>query len=282
MAIDMDNSCTIIPTYPPHYAYTINAIITHNQFVKSDLYLIFTNNQDYILFNQTISNLNLTHLRWKFLILDFVPRPQDNIITIKKFYAVEKLLTLYKYIGVFDSEILFVKTFDTDTVYQKIDDSKIFKSNKRHNSNHLFDLSSIMGYEENKILISETENFTQYWWFNEICVYEREKFSEFYQWFKEHKNYDNIINKFMSFDYLIYSIWLICNKQYKLKKHLKNYSLAGAAVETNYCDDSVSYEFLSYQDRNINHVNIEHIKVQIMIDRDINHCLKEGERRWIG
>jgi len=58
--------------------------------------------------------------------------------------------------------------------------------------------------------------------------------------------------------------------------------LAGAAVETNYCDDSVSYEFMSYQDRNINHAKIDHIKVQIMIDRDINHCLKEGERRWIG
>ena len=281
MATDM-NTCTILPTYPPHYSYTINAIITHNKFVKSDLYLVFTNNQNYLLFNQIISTLNILNLRWKFLILDFIPRPQDNIITIKKYYAVEKLIKLYKYVGVFDSEILFVKNFDTDIVYKKIDNSMIFKSNKRHNSNHLLDLSTIMGYEDNQLLVDETENFTQYWWFNEVCVYEREKFVEFYEWFKNNKNYDNIINKFMSFDYLIYSIWLICNKQYKLKKHLPNYSLAGAAVETNYCDDSISYEFLSYQDRNINHANIEHIKIQIMIDRDINHCLKEGERRWIG
>ena len=84
MASNMNNSCTIIPTYPPHYSFTINAITTHNQFIKSDLYLIFTNNQDYLLFDRTISSLNLTHLKWKFLILDFVPKPQENIITIKK------------------------------------------------------------------------------------------------------------------------------------------------------------------------------------------------------
>ncbi|MFM1840059.1 MAG: hypothetical protein RIR47_108 [Bacteroidota bacterium] len=278
----MQISCTAIPIYPPDYDYAIQALITHNKNINTKLYFIFTNLYEYNLFYNKIVNLNLNHLKWDKIILGFQPKNNENIITIKKFYAVNQLLKEYQYVGVFDCETLFVKPMDTDIVYASIDQTRYFKSNYRFRKEHLIELSQLVGYNNDSLLINETENFSLYWWFNEICVYEKNKFNEFFEWLLKHENYNQIITNFISFDFLLYSIWLICNKGYRLKKYLTQYSLAGAAVETNYCDNNVSYEFMSYQDRNINHEQIEHIKVQIMIDRGIEHCSKEGERRWIG
>ena len=62
---------------------------------------------------------------------------------------------------------------------------------------------------------------------------------------------------------------------------MPNVICKGAMIETNYSNDETSYAFESFQDRNINHETIPHIKVQIMIDRDIKHCSNiEGVRRY--
>lgn len=271
----MKETCTVVPIHYPKFNYAIDLLNSHSKNIKSDLYFIFSSQEEYDIFLKI--TLKIGNLNYKKIILPEEINKYSNIITNKKFYAVNILSDQYKYISVFDCESLFVKPFNTDEIYKKIDDTKIFKSNRRRTSDHLKKLAVLMGYENNKVLLEETDNFLQYWWFNDICVYNTELFSEFYAWFLKKDNYKEMMNEFSCFDYLLYSMWLICNKNYKLKKYLQNIICNGAMIETNYDNNKISNIFQSYQDRNINHKEIEHIKVQIMLDRDINHCLSEGK-----
>jgi hypothetical protein len=266
-------TCTVIPTYSPHFGFAYNALRTHCQFVESDLYFVFSSPEEVDKFRTGIPG-DLQEAKWKPIVTNDLGG--DGVITRKKLQAISTICGEYKYIGVFDSEILFVKRMDTDTIYREIFESKVFKSNRRATQHHLRGVATLMGYENNEKLVQETDDFFQYWWFNDICVYEQETFVEFYQWLQLHPNCSKMTTDFACFDYLLYSIWLICNKEFKLKKMLEGVVLAGAAIETNYDNDIVSYHFRSYQDRNVNHERIPHIKVQIMIDRDLQHCETEG------
>jgi hypothetical protein len=239
---------------------------------------VFSSEEEAALFQRSVP-AELQHPRWQSIVV--APNNEEGIITKKKLGALGILSQHYTYLAVFDCEVLFVKPMDTDTIYKEIVDSKLFKSNRRHNSTHLREVAKRMGYENNEVLVAQTEGFTQYWWFNEICVYEQTLFQEFYAWLIAHPNSHEILNDFACFDYLLYSMWLICNKGYRVKKHLSHISFAGAAIETNYNSNDISHTFQSYQDRNINHQEIDHIKVQIMVDRDWEHCQKEGQRLYL-
>jgi hypothetical protein len=275
----MSNACTLVPIHPPKFHYAYNLLNSHIANCNDSLYFIFTNDIDKNLFVHNIEEDKIQ--KFSSIVLDPELNRYSNIITVKKLYGVDILSKIYQYVAIFDSETLFVKPFDNYSTYKQIDSSRIFKGNIRKNSNHLRNLATYMGYENNENLINQTENFTQYWWFNEICVYESEKFKEFYQWYRSHPNYTLMQNKFECFDYLLYSIWLICNKGYNVKKYMQNIICNGAMIETNYSDNATSYAFESVQDRNINHESISHIKVQIMLDRDIDHCYnKEGVRTY--
>lgn len=273
----MNNACTVIPIHYPKFNYGYNLLKSYIKNCDVPLYFTFTTIEEMNLF---LKNVNPNHIgKFSNIILDQSLINYKNIITVKKFYSVDVLSDTYQYIAVFDSETLFVKPMNNYLIYKEIDDSNFFKGNKRKSKTHLKDLATLMGYENDNRLLEQTQNFSQYWWLNEICVYEKTKFKEFFKWYKNHKNYEKMQNEFFCFDYLIYSIWLICNKNYFIKKYATNIICNGALVETNYSDDHISYEFKSYQDRNINHENIEHIKVQIMLDRDVHHCYNvEGVR----
>ena len=275
----MNNCCTLVPVHPPKFNYAYSLLDSHIDNCNDSLYFIFTTEFEKLLFLKNIESNKVD--KFSSIVLDQSLTQYKNIITVKKFYGIDILSKQYQYIAIFDSETLFVKPMNNYLVYEQIDQSRIFKGNKREVTDHLKNLAVYMGYDQNEKLIKETENFKQYWWFNEICVYESEKFKEFYDWYKQHPNYELMQNKFECFDYLLYSIWLICNKEYSVKKYMSNIVCKGAMIETNYSDDATSYAFESFQDRNINHQSIPHIKVQIMIDRDINHCYNiEGIRRY--
>ena len=74
----------------------------------------------------------------------------------------------------------------------------------------------------NSMILKETDDLKQYWWFNEIFVYESETFYEFFNWMQTHKNFIMMMGETHCFDYFIYSIWLIVFKQFKLKKMCQN------------------------------------------------------------
>ena len=98
----MNLACTIIPTHPPHFNYTINALESYNKTVNGNLYLVFSNNSDYELFNSK------TNEKFNHLILESPFTTYKNIINAKKIYAVHQLANKYNYIGVIDTEVDFI------------------------------------------------------------------------------------------------------------------------------------------------------------------------------
>jgi hypothetical protein len=262
----MEKSCILIPIHPPKFSYAILALETFIQYVNiGDLYFIFTNNNELEQFKK-IDNLN--HNFYKSLILSNEFIDYKNIISIKKLYGVNLLVTEYKYIAVLDSDIEFVKPFNLNEICSSIFNSNIFKSNVNDYGNHIKSIASQFELESNNSLIEETNNFNGSWWFNEMCVYHNQYFTEFYDWLQSHKNYEKFKNDTDIFDYLIYSIWLICFKNFKIK-NISSIKTKFPALEHNnqQNSDEISMVFQSFTDSNRNHSNIEHIKIFIHTDR---------------
>lgn len=273
--------CTLVPTYLEKFNHALNFLKSHNKFVNTDLFFAFSSEVEENMFRNLV-NIKLENdssKEFNSIILSGLMYNR-GIVTQKKMFSVNELVKIYDYVAVFDDETIIVKPFDTLTAYKEIADSKVFKSNRRNDHlYHLIGIAEKMNLSDNEKLIDETDNFTQYWWFNDVCVYDAKYFTEFYEWLTKHPNFISIMSDFACFDYLIYSLWLICYKDFKLEKKMQQFSFGAGAIETNYCDDSISEEFKSCADRNINHENIEHIKVQIMLDRSKEFLDKAANKK---
>lgn len=262
----MEKSCILIPIHPPKFSFAITAVNTFIEYVNNgDLYLIFTNNDELEQFRKID---NLDHNSYKSLILSDEFREYKNIISIKKLHGISCLTDEYKYIAVLDSDIEFVKSFDLHEICKSIFNSNVFKQNKNNYGNHIQYIASKFDLQHNPNLIKETDNFGGSWWFNEMCVYESAHFIEFYDWIRTHKNYGNLINDTDIFDYLIYSVWLICFKDFKVQNITSVQTTFPALEHNNKSNaDEISMIFKSFADSNKNHSNIEHIKILIHTDR---------------
>jgi hypothetical protein len=63
------------------------------------------------------------------LVLPISLRDKKSIINVKKYFALYSIHTQYDYVGVFDSESIFVKHCDLNNVYSDIVSVDYFKSN---------------------------------------------------------------------------------------------------------------------------------------------------------
>ena len=137
--------------------------------------------------------------------------PDDTILPNAK-----EIINDYDYVGVFDCESEFVKNCNLDVIYEDITSHDYVKANESKIGANIVKLAAgYMGLDTNERLISETKNYSLYWWFSEIPVYTKELFIEFYNWYKANPNLDILQSEYYAFDYLVYVIWLVCFKNYK-------------------------------------------------------------------
>ncbi len=94
------------------------------------------------------------------------------------------------------------------------------------------------------IILNETDNLTQYWWFNDVCVYESETFFEFFNWMQSHNKFSSMMSGRHYFDYFLYSMWLMVFKGFKIKKLCKDIFFNWAAMEES-MDITIINEFKS-------------------------------------
>ena len=239
----MNYACTIIPIHPPKFNFAIKAIQSFNKYNLGDLYIIFSNESDMSNFQLLLSNGYIG------LVLPNNQREYGSYVTVKKLFGVNELIGKYKYIAVFDSEVEFIKSYNQYELYKSIFNKKSFKSNKSKNGKEF--TSVCLNYMElgelKNIVIDKTNNLEQYWWFNEICVYESDTFRKFYNWFVNHKNYNLMINDWSCFDYNLYSIWLLVFENFEIKKLYQNSIFHFGAIEYNKSKE-VSDVFQSYAD----------------------------------
>lgn len=257
----MIKTATIVPTYPPDFGFTIDLLNSYNKFSKNDIYLVFANQHEYELFKSK------TDVTYKHLIVgdELISKYPNNIINIKKFYALDSIIDDYDYVGIFDSETVFVREFDSDKIYPTIFNKKILKSNLSTSSRLIRKSAELLGLVDNEKLKEQTQNYSYYWWFNEICVYEKETYKEFKHYMNSISRTNEILNEKDCFDYILYGVWLVCFKDFNIKRYFTDRVFPDGAIEHNN-EDIISKEFASYIDHNKNYESSDTIKAIIQLD----------------
>ena len=243
--LNMSKTTTIIPIYQPHFGYGINLLDSFREHSSDDIFFVFSNSEEARVFS------TLTDKKYDSIILDQELVNSGSIITVKKLFGLKEIFERYDYIGVLDSEIKFVRNIDTDIVYKEIFDSKILKVNNSLKGGEVIkNTAEKMKLINNEILIQETNNFSQYWWFNEIHVYEKNTFFRFYEYLSKLDNYHEIMNDWWCFDFILYGIWLITNEGFKTKNMMPETTFEWGALEHNNSNE-VSNKFNSHLDHNM-------------------------------
>ena len=205
----MKNVAFIIPIHPPHYHFIYPLIdkIYQTSFII-DIYLVFSNEQDYNLF---IYKDKIKHI--------IIPQIEtNNIVTFKKFYALEKLKDdlQYDYFIVCDSEITIVPENFTETnilnKINKIYENKIVYAGEQPNNT---DFMNIIKHSANLICNESesekiTKNYTMYYWWSDLPVYKREYLADFFSKI----DYSNIV--WYHFDHIIYLNYLILYHEFDI------------------------------------------------------------------
>jgi hypothetical protein len=264
-------TCTIITTHPPKFHFGLDLLKSFVKYVEQphELYFVFTNESEMMLFDTLCGEFNSFY---KSIVIPNELRDKLSIVNVKKFYALETLINEYDYIGVYDCETLFVKPCNLNLIYEDIGNQNHIKANTSSvGKNVLLKASEMLGLNNNEVLLNETENLTLYWWFNEIPVYEKNNFIEFFSWLKNLENYSDIQREYYCFDYILYGMWLIVFKGVNLKKiETTRISEIGAVEDFRLPMDvrnEVSVKFDSYWSTNIqNFNNFEKIKIIFHID----------------
>jgi len=214
----MNSVGLIIPIHPKHYNFIYNLIDITNQNPENniDIFLIFSNDNDYNIFNKK----------------DFIkkiilpPTNTNNIVTYKKFYCLETLKNeaKYDYFIVCDAEITIIpENFNRTNILNKI--NKIYQNKLIYagdiapvpapSSNFVKQIitdSARIFINNNDVneLKNITNNFELYYWWSDLPVYKREHLTDFFSKIC----YDNIV--FHHFDHKIYLNYLILYHKFNI------------------------------------------------------------------
>lgn len=212
------NKCAfVIPLHPKHFDYGYYIIDELNN-ADADLYFVFTNNEEKLLFEKNLPNPT----RLKFLLLsDFVdlsiPEKTNSFVSIKKFYAISMLYTKYDYISCIDSEIKFIKNTNFYEMMKKIADNKTICGGKTEFNDIVRDsLLKLTDKRDHEKLKQISQNFNIYTWWSNIPVCETSNIKHFLTWI----NFNNQSLERFSwniFDDITYNYFCILFYNYQLK-----------------------------------------------------------------
>ena len=193
----------IIPIHPKHYNFIYNLIDTINQNSKNniDIFLIFSNNHDYDIFDRKdfIKKIILPPINTK------------NIVSYKKFYCLELLKNeeKYDYFIVCDAEINIIpENFNKKNILNKIENiynNKIEYAGINGSLKRIIKESAsiFINNEDIDKLKDITNDFELYYWWSDLPVYKRNHLTDFFSKIC----YDDI--NWHHFDHKVYLNYLI-------------------------------------------------------------------------
>ena len=206
----MNKIAFCIPIHPKHYHYIYNLLDLTNQNPDNniDIFLIFSNENDYNVFDKKDS------IKKIILPPDIVNR-RGGIVTYKKLYCLESLKNAkkYDYFIVCDAEITIIpENFNEKNVLNKIHEIYQNKlvyagSTRYHHATHVAitanSASVFINDEDVNKLKSITNDFKLYYWWSDLPVYKREHLDDFFNKIRR-----NIIT-WHHFDHVIYLNYLM-------------------------------------------------------------------------
>jgi hypothetical protein len=207
------NTCFLIPIHPPKYALAYNLLKSYNSlYSDKNFYFIFTNQTDLKTFE------NLYHdIEFKYIICDKFFG--EGIINFKKIYGLNYIFnnTDYDAAAVIDCDSIFVKKVDYNSLFlNKIKSKKIFASASYNKYIATSCLKFFANKDVEKILKNiKIDEIFLYFWFNEIPLYSRKNFLDFY----EYLNLKTSIHRlaWADFDYIIYIYYLLTQNKIKIE-----------------------------------------------------------------
>jgi len=219
-------SATIITSHSPKFGYLIKLLDTFYENVEQphDIFVVFSDENEAERFSNMCTN------KYNQIILLEYQRKLRSIVNVKKLIAIKALYKEYDWLGVYDCETEYVKPVNLDELYSDIGSKKYFKANYSSLGGPVIKkIATMLGLEENEKVIKETENFTLYWWFQNIPVYDTSEVGRFLEWMDSKPNIEEILNEYLCFDFLMYSLYMIAYRDWKVRPY--DFHLDIGAVE---------------------------------------------------
>jgi len=238
MAINNKESCFCIPIFRDHFSFlekndrSEGVIPSFLKYFKEEkLFLVFSDIQEAEDCKKNIiSKYNTTQIESIIHNNSFLNFDKDShahmgsIITRKKFFGLHHIYnnTNYKYVAAIDKDVEFIRYKDIDKCFNEFYERKtVFTTcssldvvklvaNGIFNEEILLRLPKINNL---KNIINNADGSVNYFWFNDIPIYEKNLFLEFYEKIK-----DLTICNRLIFDYNFYMYFLLSENIFKLFK----------------------------------------------------------------
>jgi len=144
-----------------------------------------------------------------------------GIITQKKYFGVKSEFDRSEdvsYVLVTDSESIACKRCNLyDLVHARYVKKQIKANKSIYGGNIIRRICTVLRpHIDYDFIAAKTESFSLYWWMNDACIYSRSDFNEFYLWLRSLPAYQELIDDYWCFDYLLYTIYLVIYKGFEI------------------------------------------------------------------
>ena len=214
----MNRICIVIPTHPPHFHFFYKFLETYAKneiFREADLLVVISNeaeHQQFVdKFKPVLDQLPLfsTVIVPPQLRMTAATKPHSNRAVVKKFYGLLRAFEKnYEYVLCFDDETTFVAR---PSLYLEIHATWIKGTVCGTKNNHA---KALEINRANKKLFTEDEQLrlpgdNDYFWFNNVPIYERRSFLNFAQRFQLEKFIGNLPDNV--YEYIAYAYYcMVC------------------------------------------------------------------------
>ena len=198
----MKKSCFLAPVHEAKFNYAIELIKSYNNyFDDSDIYLVFSSKEEEDKFKELSQNL-------KYNSIIYEDEYVEGIITSKKYYGLNYLFsnTHFENVAVIDVDTLFTDFKDYDQMFTDYNNDIVIYANRTKYGDGIVQSCYKFFNEEDKQKIKETTK-DNYFWFNEVPIYHKEKFLEFVNYIDYQNRYKELT--WQNFDFVIYGYFLV-------------------------------------------------------------------------
>lgn len=229
-------SCFCIPVSKNHFHFleknkysegVLPSFLKH--FKEEKIFLVFSNTQEAEECKKNIiSKYDTTQIESIIFNNEFLNSDNTenikSIVTRKKFFGLYHIYnnTNYKYVAVIDKDVEFIRYKDIDKIFKEFYVRKTIFTTCSSNgfvkniANAVFNkeiISYLPKLNNCKNIINNADGSVNYFWFNDIPIYEKTLFLEFYEKIKDLTIRDRLI-----FDYNFYMYFLLSENVFTLFK----------------------------------------------------------------
>ena len=240
---NMNKACFLAPIHPPKFNYGLELVKSYNTYYDDDhIYLIFSSQEDSNLFQQLANGLNYCSIitPWIYSALPPSDEKFNNLkllfentsfrfekshslfsgsyTTEKKFHGLKWLFenTEFENVGVIDVDSIFTKTVDYEQLFKLWYERGVIYSSKFDYAPFPIIMSPLRFFNDTERLkIQElTQNFSVYFWFYDIPVFNKTHFTNFMDYIKFPEISKDLV--WLDFDFIFYAYYLIIKDIVKL------------------------------------------------------------------